>query len=217
MNYYDPNKETVKSRRKLPHWEQDRCLCFVTFRLKDSIPKSKLADWNERRILWLKNKGIDLETSNRNLTEKLSDTQKIEYYQRFTSFYHELLDSGIGQCELRNPQNSKIVADALLCFDGVRYQMEEFIVMPNHIHLLVRMNNDWPLSKLLQSWKRYTAREINKRTQQTGSLWQREYYDHLVRNEQQFIRIKKYIKDNPKGLPSSDFIHYSRTDLQSVD
>ena len=211
MKPYDPSEKTTISRKKLPHWKQNGCTYFITFRLKDSIPQSKLIDWNQRRILWLNSRGIDPNTPTQCLTEKLTDSQKTEYYQQFTQYYHDLLDSGLGKCELRDPGNSKIVAESLYYFNKTRYNMGDFIVMPNHVHLLVSPLDDWSLSLLLQSWKRRTAREINKRTQSTGNLWQPESYDHIVRNEAQLSRIQKYIADNPKNLRPHEYLH-SRTD-----
>jgi len=213
MKFYDPGQETLKSKRKLPHWEQAGCVYFITFRLKDSIPRGKLADWNERRKLWLRSRGADPEISSRGMNELLSESQRKEYYQTFTKYYHELLDSGVGACELREPENAKIVADALMFFDGDRYEIYDFVVMPNHVHLLVEVHDGWDLRKLLHSWKGYMSREIHRRMNQSGTLWQHEYYDHLVRNETQFIRIQKYIRENPKQLQPHEYIHYSRTGL----
>jgi len=207
MKNYDPGEDTQVAKRKLPHWQQLGCLYFVTFRLKDSIPKAKLVDWNERRERWLRSRGIHPEISSSAISEKLSDQEKVEYYQTFTSHYHNLLDNGMGECLLRDPQNAQIIADALLFFDKDRYHMWDFVIMPNHVHLLVELFENWKLPQLLQTWKRFAAREINKRIGRTGSLWQREYYDHIVRNEPQMQRIQKYIKNNPKNLKPNEYIY----------
>ncbi len=81
---YNPNENTTISHRKLPHWEQQGCTYFVTFRLNDSIPCAKLDDWNQKRIIWLNRIGVDPHTPSADLTEKLNDAQKVEYYQKFT-------------------------------------------------------------------------------------------------------------------------------------
>jgi hypothetical protein len=218
---YIPNNNTTVLRRKLPHWEQQGCTYFITFRLNDSIPRSKLEDWNQRRMNWLNRINVDPNTSSADLPDKLNAEQKIEYYQKFTQYYHDLLDSGLGSCLLRKTINATILADTLLFFDQDRYRMGDFIIMPNHVHLLVTPLEPWSISQLLQSWKRYSAREINKAAHQTGTLWRAESYDHIVRNEQQHIRIQQYIRENPKGLKPGEFFYYeapqSRTGLQPVD
>jgi putative transposase len=208
MKNYNPNEATHITQRKLPHWEQKGSTYFITFRLNDSIPKPKLIDWNQRRQQWLQSQGIDPQTPSSLLPEKLNDHQKYDYYQRFTKYYHDLLDRGLGKCELRNPENAKIVADALLFFDGDHYNMGDFIIMPNHVHLLVTPAAEYTLSQLLKSWKNFTALKINHRTQQSGKLWRAESYDHIVRNEQQLLRIQKYIEENPKGLKPGEYLYY---------
>ena len=125
-----------------------------------------------------------------------------------------MLDTCHGTCALRDPDNAKIVADALLFFDNDRYSMGDFIVMPNHVHLLVTPTTGWQISDLLHSWKRFSARKINERMQQEGKLWQHESYDHIVRNEEQLKRIKKYIKNNSKNLKAGESLcHEGRTTL----
>ena len=208
MKNYNPSEKTHISKRKLPHWEQLGCTYFITFRLNDSIPKSKLIDWNQRREAWLRSIGVDPLTPSTQLPEKLTETQKSYYSQHFTQYYHTLLDQGLGECELRDPENAKIVADALRFFDDDRYQLGDFIIMPNHVHLLVTPAEKWTLSQLIKSWKQFTAREINKRTDQSGKLWRAESYDHILRNEMQLARIQKYIADNPKNLSPHEYYYY---------
>lgn len=70
------------------------------------------------------------------------------------------------------PANARIVADALHHFNGERYEIVLFVVMPNHVHVLFRPLAKNTLSAILKSWKGFTAREINKRIGKTGALWQ---------------------------------------------
>jgi putative transposase len=80
--------------------------------------------------------------------------------------------------------------------------------MPNHVHALFVQNPLWPLEKLLQSWKRFTTREINKPLDRTGKLWQRDYFDRLVRDERHFENCVRYIRRNPQkaSLAPNEFI-----------
>ena len=214
MKDYDPSEETDKASRKLPHWQQDSCTYFITFRLHDSIPKGKFDAWNEERLRWLKSRKLDVSLPLEHIFAKLDPKQKKVYYETFWKGYHTMLDTCHGTCALRDPDNAKIVADALLFFDNDRYSMGDFIVMPNHVHLLVTPTTGWKISDLLHSWKRFSARKINERMQQEGKLWQHESYDHIVRNEEQLKRIKKYIKNNSKNLKAGEFLcHEGRTTL----
>lgn len=214
MKDFDPGEETEKSSRKLPHWEQNKCTYFITFRLADSIPAGKFAEWNEERHRWLRSRKLDPSLPLDENLEKLDSKQKKIYYETFWKNYHDLLDNCHGSCMLRNPANSKIAADALLFFDNKRYILGDFVVMPNHVHLLVTPYSDHPLSELLHTWKRFTASEINKHMKREGQLWQPESYDHIVRNEEQLKRIQRYIQNNPKNLkPSEFYLHQGRTAL----
>ena len=122
------------------------------------------------------------------------------------------LDQGSGSCVLKEPANAKIVADALRHFDGDRYELASFVVMPNHLHVLFRPLEDHALTDILRSWKGFTAREINKRMGKTGALWQDEYWDRLIRSERHFCKVAEYIRENPVNarLKDSEFILLER-------
>jgi len=120
-----------------------------------------------------------------------------EYRDRFTRQIDMWLDQGNGSCVLKDPANAKIVADALRHFDGDRYIIASLVVMPNHVHALFRPSGKHTLAEILKSWKGFTARKINKRTGKTGTLWQDEYWDPLIRNEQHFFKVAEYIRENP--------------------
>ena len=69
--------------------------------------------------------------------------------------------------------------------------------MPNHVHVVFRPIGNHQLAAILHSWKSYTANAANRILKRTGSFWQREYYDHLIRNEEDFLRIVRYVMNNP--------------------
>ncbi len=100
-------------------------------------------------------------------------------------------------CVLKDPANAKIVADALWHFDSQRYELASFVVMPNHVHVLFRPLGRHALPEIMKSWKGFTARDINRRIGKAGSLWQDEYWDRLIRNEAHFLKVVKYIRENP--------------------
>jgi len=101
------------------------------------------------------------------------------------------MDRGYGTCQLAQPEIAELVADALQHFDGERYLLGSFVIMPNHVHALVRPVMGHELSKILHSWKSFTATQANRRLQRTGTFWQEESFDHIVRDEQEPLRFTR--------------------------
>jgi putative transposase len=86
--------------------------------------------------------------------------------------------------------------EAILHRDSVCYELHSYVLMANHVHLLITPRVD--VSKLTQSLKRFTARKANRMLGRTGSpFWQDESYDRLIRDPQEFNRIATYIEMNP--------------------
>lgn len=199
--YFDNNSPSNKHKRNLPHWEQDNVSYFLTFRLWDSIPKEIAEKIKDERESWKKLHQIESE----NDLQKLDVELKKEYYRLFSKRIDDLLDNGHGSCVLKDPEISKIVENALNHFADDQYLLDHWVIMPNHVHVLVKPLDNWTLEKITHSWKSFTANEINKKLKREGQLWMHESFDHIVRSPDQFLRIRQYIKDNPKNLPSSFF------------
>ena len=89
-----------------------------------------------------------------------------------------------------------IVASALIHFDGKRYRLLAWSIMPNHVHVVVQPFGGHPLSSIVHSWKRYSAREANKLLDRGGSFWQVEYYDHLIRDKNDLLHHIEYTWNN---------------------
>jgi REP element-mobilizing transposase RayT len=98
-----------------------------------------------------------------------------------------------------------MVEGTLKFFNGQRYLLGEYIVMPNHVHLLVTPLGNHQLDQILHSWKSYSAKQINKLVHSRGAVWHQESFDHMVRSPAQLARIEQYIRDNPKSLPLNQF------------
>ena len=128
----------------------------------------------------------ELSSDERNRLARLSSA-RIEQY----------LDKGSGACHLRNPALAKVVSEALLHFNERRYRLFAWCVIPNHIHVVVRLFPGYSLAAVLHSWKSYTAKRATDVIGITGSIWQREYYDHLLRSEAEFERAVRYVVENP--------------------
>ncbi len=192
MNYYNKTAEKGMYYGNLPHLRQDSVCYFVTFRTADSIPQSQLKQWINDRDLWL------LEHK-----QPLTDEQLTEYYKLFSRKLERWLDHGYGECLLKNQQCKQIVSEALLHFDNIRYTLWEYTVAVNHVHLLIVPYQDYSLQDILRSIKSFTANEINKATGRVGHFWQKEYFDHIVRNEEQLIKFVKYIRRHEHKVETS--------------
>ena len=126
-----------ETHRDLPHWEQKNVWCFLTWRLADSLPQAKLREFENEKLVWL------------NLhPQPWAAEVEGEYYDRFAAQIDEWLHRGTGACLLRDPRNAKIVADSLLHFNNTRYELDAFVVMPNHVHVLVNFSRSIPCRKL---------------------------------------------------------------------
>ena len=174
--FLDPQVPIERSRHKLPHWQQGEAWVFVTWRLADSLPRAMLDEWNERRAIWL---AVH--------PKPWDEATDMEFQEKFGDEVDELLDAGTGSCVLRNGVNAEIVCDALHHFNGERYLLSDFVVMPNHVHVLFSPYPECQLAGVIHSWKRHTARMIHFSEGKSGRLWQPDYWDRLIRSEKHFI------------------------------
>jgi putative transposase len=174
-------------RRRLPHIQVAGSTYFVTFRLKNSLPKNVLEKLAEEsaRIKDLPLNKID------------------SAYHDWFGKYDEYLDQVLcGEEFLKNEQIADLVAESIHYRDGNIYDLVAFCIMPNHVHLVfmpLEKAKDvfYSLSEILQSLKRHTARQSNLILGRSGAFWQDESYDHIVRDEAELERIAKYIINNP--------------------
>ncbi|MFM8810085.1 MAG: transposase, partial [Chthoniobacterales bacterium] len=186
---------TIRSGANLPHWTQDGATYAVTFRLADSLPAQVLQQWQEDR-------NHLLERSN---AGNLSPKEKTEIQKLFTEKIDAALDAGHGKCLLARPEIAQLVQDALHHFDGQRYDLLAWCIMPNHVHVIFRPIAGSELSGILHSWKSYTATEANRRLQLTGPFWQAESFDHLVRDREDFENQVRYVLRNPEKASLRDW------------
>jgi leucyl-tRNA synthetase/REP element-mobilizing transposase RayT len=208
--YYDPSgyTPTEKHRRNLPHWQQDGRSYFITYRLADSLPQEKLAALRQERETWLASH-----------PEPRSEAQQTEYHELFSGRVEEWLDAGTGSCALQAQDLARIIADNLFHFDGERYTLEGFVVMPNHVHVLVHLAEGQDLGKVLHSWKSFTSKKIQESLGTSGHFWQDEYFDTLVRDPDHLGDLRQYIWDNPRraGLKQGTFFRYLRGGFKGID
>lgn len=214
LHFFDRNQSAAILERKLPHWSQPGVVCFATFRTHDSMPVPVVEQWHGARRDWLRRHQINPEVSDwRVRIRDLSPDTQQEFFAQFSTRWHTELDQCHGACVLKNQANAAIVKDALLKFHGDRYLLSHFVVMPNHVHLLIAFPDDQTMLKQFEDWKRFIARMIHQRMGTSGRFWQQDGFDHLVRSEAQFHHFKNYIANNPKkaGLKSGEFIHWTES------
>ena len=197
---FDPAAEYEIRDRCKPHWSQTGTVVFITMRLADSVPRDLIRQWDRERIDWLRRAGV-LPRDDENwrpAVELLEDSER----ERFTKHFHRLrettLDESLGDCVLQHPAASQQVATSLMKFDGDRYHMGDFVIMPNHVHLMAVFTDKASMLKQCTGWMHYTARQINQSLGRRGALWQTDPFDHLVRSGDQYDYLRGYIRDNPR-------------------
>ena len=139
----------------------------------------------------------EIQSAGESLITGLPGQVSTEFKKMRDRSWHSYLDKGQGECLLRNPALAAIVAESIDKFDGERYDLDSYVVMPNHVHVLLMCRVGWTLRRVAQTWLSFTSRRINKVTNRSGHFWQSEPFDHLVRSERQFLYLRKYIQDNP--------------------
>ena len=156
-------------RGYIPHFDAGQQPQFVTFRLGDSMPQEVLDKWR---------------------LEKLTDAafrKRVEAY----------LDSGYGECWLRNEKVARMVQDTLLFHKGTKYTLNAWVLMPNHGHVLLTPLEGVHLPTIMHSIKSYTATEANKMLGRSGQFWQIESFDRYIRSDRHFVNVVRYIENNP--------------------
>jgi len=173
----------------LPHWTQAGETYATTFRLADAMPAEVCEQWRAERDRIIHN----AESQGRELT--IHEQQEI--VRLYSDKVESYLNAGHGQCYLRKPKIAELVANALKHFDGQRYDLIAWSVMPNHVHVVFKPYEGIELPGILHSWKSFTATKANKLLGRTGDFWHSEYYDHLIRDEEDFFNQVNYVLSNP--------------------
>ena len=187
MSYYNYQKNLRVYRRRLPHWEIEGGVYFVTARLKDSVPV-KAAE----RIRAAYGDEI----------KKLEGraASSAEFEQVFEWFHLDqldgVLDFGFGECLLARGEVARVLWDAIQHFDGERYDLIAVVVMPNHFHVVFRVREGFKFSTIVGAWKSYTYTQVRK-SYGLHLTWQDECFDRLVRDPDELRRLCAYVLDNP--------------------
>ena len=170
INPKDLPYSTIQYRGKLPHLFKEGGTYFVTFRLGDAVIKKSSNHHQKREI------------------SKLTAEEIFEFSEPAIQQ---------GMCILKEKSIAEMIQNALLFFHKERYYLYAWCIMPNHVHTVVSPFNPYSLSAILHTWKSFTAKEINKSLGTSGVIWERESFNHLVRNEEYLKRFIDYIEYNP--------------------
>ncbi|MGA2686409.1 MAG: transposase [Verrucomicrobiota bacterium] len=163
------------SRGYLPHWDHPGMMQSINFRLGDSMPAGVIEKWKTE------------------LTLQSESQRSVELRRRIEKY----LDAGHGTCWLNQPDIACLAERALFHFDGQRYRLLAWCIMPNHIHALIETREGFPLADVLHSWKSFTSHKANASLRRTGGFWEREYLDRFVRNAEHYAKVVAYIEENP--------------------
>lgn len=193
---FDPKADLLIYKHCRPHWSQSGTVVFITFRTQDSIPREVLERWDREKQEWLRLREYG-GAHWADIVSTLTEQEQQDFQKQFQRTREEFLDTCQGDCVLRRPELSQIVADSLIHFDGKRYRMGDFIIMPNHVHLLAVFASAESLREQVDSRLHFTAVKINQALGQHGKFWQQEPFDHLVRSPEQYEYLRKYIANNP--------------------
>jgi len=177
MNSQNPSEKSPATfrgwhkRSHLPHCDYPCLFQSITFRLGDSIPK-EAHQRLERELLVLP-----------------KDHREAERRLRIEA----LLNAGSGECLLARSECAQIVAEVLMHQQG--YQLIAWVIMPNHVHALVRVER--PLERIIHAWKSISSKRLNCLLERQGARWQSDYWDRFIRDENHFKAVKTYIEQNP--------------------
>ncbi len=181
-------------QRKLPHFQPSEATFFVIFRLAGSIPMEVLGQLRENYD------GIQKGILNRtDLT--VEARRKLPYIEqkRFFAVSDEYLDNNPnGPYWLKERAVAEHVKEALHHRDKKQYDLHAFIIMPNHVHMMMTLLPNAPvLYKVMQELKKFIGLNGNRALGRQGQFWEEESYDHVVRNDGAFFRILNYILEKP--------------------
>ena len=168
-------------RGYLPHFDGGQVIQFLTFRLADSLPQNVIERYR-------------LEFEQGSISDR-------EYYRKIERYF----DRGLGPRYLSDPRVADRLEETIRRFDGVKYKLFSWVIMPNHVHILLSPLVGVPLASIMHSIKSYTANSANRILGLSGKFWSAEYFDRYIRDAGHFERTFLYIERNPvkAGLVSS--------------
>lgn len=181
--YFSKDRPLSKYTSRFPHWIQDGCMYFITFRLGDSIPEDLL----ELLKIFKRNEA----------QQKEQPISELKSFKTLAEIHSEkYLDKGFGNCLLKNQCNRKIMLFVLNEYQIID-RFLSFVIMPNHVHAIVKPLKDEGSGKLIQLWKGRSAFLINRSASNSGKVWMKDYHNRIIRSPKHLIKCHEYIINNP--------------------
>jgi REP element-mobilizing transposase RayT len=187
--------------------------------MADALPVEIQKEQERKKMLWCAHRGLSPHADRSEILDRLGPVHFMNYQRYVSVVYQKALDRGRGTCILAEPQHSKLVAEAILFQDRRRGLLFDFVVMPNHVHLLFQPHPEFSLKSVLDSIRSYSARQINHALGRKGKFWDREPFDHLVRSMHHFRKYQRYIRANPVKARLSQrhfFLHERHIEYEGV-
>ncbi len=157
-------------RGYLSHRDEPGLIQFVTFHLADSFPATLGAQWAAL---------LEIE-------DNRERRKQLETY----------LDKSKGVCYLRRRDIASLVEHSLRLFHGKRYDLRAWVVMPNHVHALFKVDTT-PMSEIVEGWKSCSSREANMVLSRRGQFWADDYWDTFMRDAEHELKTRRYVENNP--------------------
>lgn len=196
-NYFDySGPQRISHGEHLPHLEIDGGIYFLTICLHDSIPKKQLARFKSERA-----RDLEQLEKQKKLTSETRRAVDDAYFEKVDA----VLDQGHGSLLLQRDDVASILADAFEFFHRKRYDLDTWTIMGSHAHLTLQTRPGWWLSDIMHSIKSFTGNEINKLVGRKGKLWQADFYDRLIRSEEELVSRREYVWFNPEAAGFEDW------------
>jgi REP element-mobilizing transposase RayT len=193
----NPLRSGIHTRGYLPHVKREGASYFVTFRLGDSLPQEVFFKIVREKAARLARLLMQAPAGKSGSTASVSDSKR-DIDRDFFRKMEECLDRRHGDCWLRRPAIALQVGSTLQSLDGLHYLLKAWVVMPNHVHVVLWPTPNHTLSEILKAWKGHSAREANKLLGRLGQkFWQRESFDHWIRCDAELDRCCRYVCVNP--------------------
>ena len=186
---YELGSVEIRKRNRMPHWDAQHAIYFLTFTLFDAIPSSvaeALAAEAEAQREHI-----------RTVRGFVTARENVAINQWLAAKIGNTLDDCHGSCFMREGAVARIVANALTHFDTRRYELLCWCVMPNHVHIVLTPLE--PVDRILHSWKSFTSKRCNSVLRRSGSFWRDDYHDRCVRDSAELSRTIDYVLNNPAG------------------
>lgn len=181
--YYNKDEAKFITISHLPHISEYQKLYAVTFRLHDSLPHHVVMSYMQE-------------------CEKIFGEDSPSFKTKRDAMLHkkmmELMDAGYGECILKEKSVRRIVEEGFEYIDNNMVSVHAYVIMPNHVHAVLETLGETNIQQVIHTLKSYSALRINKCMHRDGCVWQREYYDRIIRNDTHYVNAINYINNNPR-------------------